>query len=69
VQYVPTVVFFDVSGSEVFRIDAYVRSFHLQAALDYVASGAYRKQPSFQRYLQVRAESIRERGGRVDIMK
>jgi thioredoxin-related protein len=69
VAYTPTVVFFDGRGREVFRIEAYVRTFHLQAALDYVASGAYRKEPSFQRYVQAHAESIRERGGRVDIMK
>ena len=45
-----------------FRIEAYVRPFHLAAALDYVASGAYRSEPSFQRYLQARAERMRGRG-------
>ncbi len=69
VQYVPSVVFFDVQGREVFRIEAYVRTFHLQAALDYVASGAYVKEPSFQRYVQARAQQIRDRGDRVEIMR
>ena len=66
VAYTPTVVFFD-RGKEVFRIDAYLRPFHLASALDYVASGAYRKEPSFQRYLQARAERLRGRGDRVDL--
>lgn len=66
VAYTPTVVFFD-RGKEVFRIDAYLRPFHLASALDYVAGGAYRKEPSFQRYLQARAERLRGRGERVDL--
>lgn len=69
VPYTPSVVFFDGRGKEVFRVEAYVRTFHLQSALDYVASGAYRKEPNFQRYIQARAAAIRERGGRVDLMK
>ncbi len=66
--YAPSVVLFDARGKEVFRVEAYVRTFHLQSALDYVASGAYLKELSFQRYIQARAEAIRERGGRVDLM-
>ncbi len=67
VAYTPTVVFFDVTGREVFRIDAYLRPFHLASALDYVASGAYRDEPSFQRYIQTRAERLRARGENVDL--
>ena len=66
VAYTPTLVLFD-RGSEVFRIDAYLRPFHLASALDYVASGAYRKELSFQRYLQARAERLRGRGAKVDL--
>ena len=69
VLYVPSVVFFDARGREVFRVEAYVRTFHLQAALDYVASGAYLKEPSFQRFAQARGDAIRARGGRVDLMQ
>ena len=68
VAYTPTIVLFD-GGREVFRIEAYVRAFHLAGALDYVASGAYRKEPSFQRYLQGRAERLRARGEAVDLWK
>ncbi len=66
IAYTPTIVFFD-RGKEVFRIDAYLRPFHLASALDYVASGAYRKEPSFQRYLQARTERLRGRGDKVDL--
>lgn len=67
VAYTPTIVFFDTGGAEVFRIEAYLRPFHLASSFDYVASNAYRKEPSFQRYLQARAERIRAAGGRVDL--
>jgi thioredoxin-related protein len=67
VAYTPTFVFFDPAGTEVFRVEAYVRPFHLASSFEYVASGAYRTEPSFQRYLQARAEKIRAAGGRVDL--
>jgi len=67
VAYTPTVVFFDARGAELFRIEAYVRPFHFTSAFDYVASGAYRSEPSFQRFLQARAETIRAAGGKVEL--
>ena len=67
--YVPSMLFFDDRGREVFRIEAYLRPFHLASALDYVASSAYRAEPSFQRYLQARAERLRERGASVEMWK
>ena len=66
VSYTPTVILFD-GGREAFRVEAYVRPFHLAGAFDYVASGGYRKEPSFQRYLQAKTERSRERGERVDL--
>jgi thioredoxin-related protein len=69
IHYAPTLVFFDTAGTEVFRLEAYLRPFHLAGALDYVASGAYRKEPSFQRYLQARADAMRQRGEKVDLWK
>lgn len=68
VAYTPSIVFFD-GGKEVFRIEAYLRPFHLASALDYVASRAYRGESSFQRYLQARAERLREGGAAVDLWK
>ena len=69
VTYTPTIVFFDRSGVEVFRIDAYLRPFHLAASFDYVAGDGYRSEPSFQRYLQARAERLRTRGETVDLWR
>lgn len=69
VVYTPTVVFFDDAGVERFRIDTYLRPFHLASSLDYVASGAYRDEPSFQRFVQARAARLREAGQRVDLWR
>jgi thioredoxin-related protein len=64
IPYTPSVLLFD-GGREVLRVEGYVRAHHLQSALDYVASGAYRAQPSFQRYLQERTERLRKQGADV----
>ena len=65
-DYVPTIVFF-AGDAEVFRTEAYLRPFHLAAAFDYVASGSYAREPSFQRFVQARAERMRSRGETVDL--
>jgi thioredoxin-related protein len=65
--YVPALVFLDASGREVFRTEAYLRPFHLAASLEYVASGAYAREPSFQRFLHDKSERMRSRGERVDL--
>ena len=67
VTYAPTLVFLDAAGREVFRSEGYLRPFHLAAALDYVASGAYRSEPSFQRYLRERSDRMRAAGRPVDL--
>jgi thioredoxin-related protein len=65
----PSLVFFDKSGAEVFRAEGYLRPFHLAAALEYAASGAYRDEPSFQRFVQKRAEAQRAAGQAVDLWR
>lgn len=65
----PSLVFFDTAGREVFRAEGYLRPFHLASALDYVGSGAYRDEPSFQRYVQKRADGQRAAGKAVDLWK
>lgn len=67
VQYTPSMLFFDAAGREVFRSEAYLRPFHTQAALAYVATGAYRNQPEFQRFVQERADTMRGQGLEVDL--
>ncbi len=67
IQYAPSVVFFDVNGAEVMRTEAFFKTFHFQSVLDYVLSESYAEQPSFQRYLQARADRLRSQGIDVDI--
>jgi thioredoxin-related protein len=69
IAYTPAIVFFGVDGKEALRIEAYLRPFHLRSALEYVASEAYRREPSFQRFIQARAGKMRERGESVDLWK
>ena len=69
VQYAPSLVFFDGHGVEVFRTEAWLKAFHTQSAIDYVASGAYQGQPSFQRFISARADALEARGIHVDIME
>jgi thioredoxin-related protein len=69
IVYTPSFVFFDAKGREVFRVEGYLRPFHLASSLDYVASGAYRKQPEFQRFIEARAAARRAKGERIELMK
>ncbi|MBI4995717.1 MAG: thioredoxin fold domain-containing protein [Rhodocyclales bacterium] len=69
VFYTPSFVFFDKAGKEVFRVEGYLRPFHLGSSLAYVASGAYREQPEFQRFIEARAAARRAKGERVELMK
>lgn len=69
VAYTPSIVFFDERGKEVFRVEAYLKAFHLQSSLDYVASRAYLTQPSFQRFIKARGDALREKGVVIDLWK
>lgn len=69
VKYAPTIVLFDASGKEVIRSEAFFKVFHTQGIFTYVTSGAYKKEPSFQRYLEGKAEAIRQSGKDVDIWR
>lgn len=68
IAYTPSQVFFDASGREVFRSEAYLKAFHIQSVLDYVASQAYLEQPEFQRFVEARADALRAQGIEVDLM-
>ncbi len=69
IQYTPTLLFFDQRGKEIIRTEAYLKAFHIQTVMDYAASGAYKKQASFQRFISERAAELEEQGIHVDIMK
>lgn len=65
----PTVVLFDAQGREAFRFDGLMRPFHVESAFDYVASGAHRSEPQFQRFVQARAQRLEAAGRSVDLWK
>ena len=69
VSYTPSVIFFDDGGKEVFRLEAYLRPFHFASSFEYVGSGAYAREPEFQRFLQHKAEHIKERGEKLELWK
>jgi len=68
VKYAPSLLFFDNEGKEVFRTDAYLKAFHTQTAMDYVSSGAYKTQSNFQRFVDKRADHLREQGIEINLM-
>ena len=69
IMHSPSFIFFNKDGKDIFRIDAYMKSFHTQSVLDYIASGAYIKQTNFQRYIGKRAERLEAQGHHVDLME
>jgi len=69
IQLYPTVVFFDAQGHEAFRFEGELRPFHIESAFDYVASGAHAREPQFQRFVQERAERLRDHGRAVDLWR
>lgn len=62
IHYTPTLLFLDATGKEVFRTDAYIRPYHLSTSLAYVVTGAYLRQPEFQRFIQERIDARRAAG-------
>jgi len=69
VKYAPSLVFLDSNNREVFRSEAYLRAFHTQSAMDYVASGSYLEYPEFQRYIAARAAQLEAQGVHVELME
>ncbi len=69
VKYAPTLVFFDAGNSEVFRTEAYLKAFHTQSSMDYVALRAYLEYPEFQRFISARAAALEAQGIHVELME
>jgi len=69
INYAPGMLYFNEKGKEVFRSDAYLKAFHTQSVMDYVASGSYKTQADFQRYIDARAEHLRQQGIEVRLME
>ncbi len=66
---VPAIVFFDEFGNEIIRKDAYLKHFHFESLLDFVANKGYKKYTNFQRFIEHRAKTIIEQGIDVNIWK
>jgi thioredoxin-related protein len=66
--YVPSMVFF-INGEDVFRTEGWLRTFHVQSAMEYVETGAYMEEKEFQRYVDNRADQMYKQGIKVDLMK
>ena len=69
IAYSPSLLFFDTSNQQVFRTGGYMKSFHTQAALDYVSERAYLEYPEFQRFVQKIADDLHDRGIAYDLME
>lgn len=67
ISYTPSIVYFDATNREVLRVEGYLRPVHLATSFEYVASGAYRREPEFQRYFRDAVERRRARGEKVDL--
>ena len=67
--YLPTMLFFDASGLEVFRTEGWLRTFHVQSSMEYVLNNAYLHEKEFQRFVEERASKLRQQGIEVDLLK
>lgn len=67
-SYYPAWLLFDDTGEEQLRINSYVRAFHFNSALDYVAGEFYLKQPEFQRFINARGDRLRDSGKTIGIL-
>lgn len=69
ITHSPSFIFLNEKGQDIFRIDAYMKSFHTQSVLDYISSGAYKTQPNFQRFIGKRADMLEAKGQHIDLMQ
>ena len=67
ISFAPALIFINEKGAEFFRAEAYLRPFHLDTAIEYAKAGAADSHPEFQRFLQERADSMREDGEEVSV--
>lgn len=77
VNFTPTTMFFvqddpdtppqSMREAMVFMLPGYFKPFHHLTSLEYVATDGYKEQPNFQRWLQAKADHMREMGQDVTI--
>ena len=66
-SYYPAMILLDEERQERLRVDSYVQSFHFNTALEFVSDRVYQRMPEFQRYINERADRLREAGQEVVI--
>ena len=74
IEYTPSLVFYERQTdsqplAEVFRVEGYIKTFHVQSAMEYVLTQAYAKPQDFQEFIRLRAESMTPEDGHLDIMQ
>lgn len=69
VKFTPTFLLFDGTGKVALRLDGFQSPSRFDAALDYVASDAFRQYPDFDLYLKVRAAMPMLNGERGGLMR
>lgn len=69
VKFTPTFLMFDQTGHVVLRLNGFQSPQKFDAALDYVAFGAYRQQPEFSRFLEGHMTAQQMKGARGDLVK
>ncbi len=57
--FAPTIVFFDETGNEIYRIDSVVKLRRLSGILRYILSGDYTEEPNYERW-KVNQEAIKK---------
>jgi thioredoxin-related protein len=77
VNFTPTTLFFTLDDPDnppdnmrdalSFLLPGYFKPFHHLSSLEYVATDGYLEQPNFQRWLQAKADHMREQGLDVDL--
>lgn len=69
VKYTPTFIVFDDSGKTLMRLIGFQSPARFDAAIDYIATAAYRLNPDFDTYLKARAAATMLRDERGGLMK
>ncbi|MFK5984408.1 MAG: thioredoxin fold domain-containing protein [Pseudomonadota bacterium] len=72
IQYTPTLVFFikdekTAQPKEIFRVDSYLKAFHLESVLLYIADKHYIQFPEFQRYIHQRVDEMEKKGIKIEL--
>ena len=77
VNFTPTTLYFAMDDPDnppqnmrdalVFMLPGYFKPFHHMSSLEYVATDGYKEQPNFQRWLQAKADHMREQGEEVNL--